>query len=823
MNAQTGFWFPSMKIGEIVRALEEWGLRVSDDQIQKPTGDIVQAIYVLFVQQVTGITPEALEQPVNRAIAVIEEHPELYTNSLNLNLVLHHVQRLAHAARVQDLSMRDLILPEPERTRNILSAIINFIKFAEERGSFLKKLRDQSTSALAERERMEQSVTELKQKIAEVKKQREADEPRCRALREENAQIGKVIIAIQNAKAEVSKEVDARKKDKSILSRQRENIVRDIELVTTSINSTRSRIVQSPDRIKKHISEMGLMAQDERMIIAAADAKSRELKIKLDALNVFEQDMKKLIDDLRMIQSESIQVDNIQHKLTTFRDELDRKLIMREQLLGRADRAKRQMRNAEDKLVRAQQHAEDRRGKSEEEIARLKRDYEEMSEERRENDKQVEETKQDANELERKVRPVLINCLFASLMFATDARALKEERDRIKRASDRILELATPDSYLSRRSAFDVRNDEDVSSATPRWGDMRGDSKWKANNSMIAGAGGGLVASVATCPLDVVKTKLQAQRARHGDTAYKGVLSTVKHIVKIDGLRGLYRGLGPTILGYLPTWAIYFAVYDGIKTRFGESPLGSTSSTPKESHASSIYPAAQAKGYQPTIREHPWSLHILSAMTAGATSTICTNPLWVIKTRFMTQPSHEGRYRNTLDAFLTIYRTEGFSAFYRGLFPSLLGITHVAVQFPLYEKLKFWAQSDSSIPLTNSQILGCSGVAKMCASLATYPHEVVRTRLQTQRRLLASSANKLPPTSAARGAGDAAASPAAAKGQQVRHDGLIHTTKKIVRKEGWRGLYKGLSVNLVRTVPNSAVTMLTYELLMRHLSSRGES
>lgn len=65
--------------------------------------------------------------------------------------------------------MRDLALPESERTRNILSAIINFIKFAEERGTFLKKLRDQSTSALSERERTEQQVAELKQKIAEIK------------------------------------------------------------------------------------------------------------------------------------------------------------------------------------------------------------------------------------------------------------------------------------------------------------------------------------------------------------------------------------------------------------------------------------------------------------------------------------------------------------------------------------------------------------------------------------------------------------------------------------------------------------------------------
>lgn len=163
-----------------------------------------------------------------------------------------------------------------------------------------------------------------------------------------------------------------------------------------------------------------------------------------------------------------------------------------------------------------------------------------------------------------------------------------------------------------------------------------------------AGAGGGLVASIATCPLDVVKTKLQAQRAVLGQPDYQGVLGKhaskhnllsltrpllwsdiVKTTLRHDGIRGMYRGLGPTILGYLPTWAIYFAVYDGIKRRFGEPPLGEPVSSGR------IYPAAQPKGYQPVMRDHPWTLHILSAMIAGATSTTCTNPLWVIKTRFM--------------------------------------------------------------------------------------------------------------------------------------------------------------------------------------------
>lgn len=214
--------------------------------------------------------------------------------------------------------------------------------------------------------------------------------------------------------------------------------------------------------------------------------------------------------------------------------------------------------------------------------------------------------------------------------------------------------------------------------------------------------------------------------------------------------------------------------------------------------------------------------------------------------RSQTQPFEEKRYRHTLDAVLTIYRTEGWRAFFRGLLPSLLGILHVGVQFPLYEQLKTVARESlvhvcqrhvltscrpgrhSSEDLTPKQFLACSAASKMVASITTYPHEVVRTRLQTQKRIV---------NNALRGE-ELPAHPRA---------GVIKTATDIVRHEGWRGLYRGLSVNLVRTVPNSAVTMLTcvhhstvplfcgpgltastqrrYEMLMRYLEgrSRGSS
>ena len=103
-----------------------------------------------------------------------------------MSLVLYHVwvnliirnaklftrkysQQIAHNAQSHNFSIRDLVYPEPERTRNILSAIINLIKFAEERDGFIKKLREQSVSAQMEREQTLQKIDELKEKIAEIK------------------------------------------------------------------------------------------------------------------------------------------------------------------------------------------------------------------------------------------------------------------------------------------------------------------------------------------------------------------------------------------------------------------------------------------------------------------------------------------------------------------------------------------------------------------------------------------------------------------------------------------------------------------------------
>ena len=122
--------------------------------------------------------------------------------------------------------------------------------------------------------------------------------------------------------------------------------------------------------------------------------------------------------------------------------------------------------------------------------------------------------------------------------------------------------------------------ESDISQQLPRWSmplarlevlSLKFPNIWI---NSACGAMAGVASGVVTCPLDVIKTKLQAQggfRSAHGRrppssrAIYQGMLGTARVIWAEDGLRGMYRGLGPMLLGYLPTWAVYMSVYEKSK------------------------------------------------------------------------------------------------------------------------------------------------------------------------------------------------------------------------------------------------------------------
>lgn len=189
----------------------------------------------------------------------------------------------------------------------------------------------------------------------------------------------------------------------------------------------------------------------------------------------------------------------------------------------------------------------------------------------------------------------------------------------------------------------------------------------------------------------------------------------------------------------------------------------------------------------------------------------------------MYQSHVSGNYKSALEIVRKIYYNEGISSFYSGLTPALLGVSHLAIQFPLYEQIKrsltgtglgCW---DEEGTLQVPGILVASSLSKMCAGAATYPHEVIRTRLQTQRRTdlpdsLGGKPGYVPHSIGLRGdsSGLRGTPP-------LRYRGVINTSKTILREEGWRALYAGMGTSMTRAIPASITTMLVYETMAQLL------
>ncbi|KAM3349138.1 hypothetical protein ACQJBY_022338 [Aegilops geniculata] len=306
-------------------------------------------------------------------------------------------------------------------------------------------------------------------------------------------------------------------------------------------------------------------------------------------------------------------------------------------------------------------------------------------------------------------------------------------------------------------------------------GRSRGGARVKVREAVcnaVAGGSAGVISATVLCPLDVLKTRLQVYGLPSNlspGTALPGriILSGLQHILKTEGLPGLYRGLSPTIVALYPTWAVTFSVYNYVR---------------------GLLRSQDAKNGELSIQEN-----ILAASCAGIATAVATNPLWVVKTRLQTQGMRPGvvPYTSILSALRRIAAEEGLRGLYSGLLPSLAGVTHVAIQFPVYEKAKLYiAKRDNTTvdKLGPGQVAICSSGSKIAASLITYPHEVVRSKLQEQGRV---------PHGA------------------IRYIGVTDCIKQVLQKEGITGFYRGCATNLLRTTPNAVITFTSYEMINR--------
>ncbi len=319
--------------------------------------------------------------------------------------------------------------------------------------------------------------------------------------------------------------------------------------------------------------------------------------------------------------------------------------------------------------------------------------------------------------------------------------------------------------------------------------------------SLLAGFGSGTLSSIACAPLDLIRTRMQVMgdlkqknntkncMVKTSSTRYNvGIVRGLKDIIEAEGIRGCFRGLAPTLMTVPTFWGLYFPLYEVMKKDLSRRGIGRSSDNYDNSNDTEMT----------KVERVPPLVHMTAAILSGAVADFFCNPMFIVRTRMQTEvlhymemPLEDRKPHGIIKTVMRLYREGGLPIFWRGFTASLLGLSHVAIQFPTYEFFKAEARERSE---TNEEsaldLLLASGFSKMVATSLTYPHEVVRSRMMDHR------------------------------GSSEEQQSLRQTFLRIVRNEGFGALYTGIHVSLVRVVPNCCITFMTYEMILRWTKSK---
>ncbi|KAG8715826.1 carnitine transporter [Ceratobasidium sp. 423] len=273
--------------------------------------------------------------------------------------------------------------------------------------------------------------------------------------------------------------------------------------------------------------------------------------------------------------------------------------------------------------------------------------------------------------------------------------------------------------------------------------------------SFLSGGVGGVSAVLVGHPFDLTKTRLQTAPAG----AYTGALDVVKKTLARDGVKGMYRGMGPPLAGVTPIFAISFWAYDlGKKIVYSVTP-------DRKSQTLSLGELAFAGFF------------------SAIPTTLVAGPAERVKVLLQVQgQGGQSKYKGPVDVVRQLYREGGLRSIFRGTAATLArdgpGSAAYFVAYEVAKKRLTPAGSDPS-QLNLSAVVLAGGLAGVAMWSVAIPPDVIKSRLQSA--------------------------------PSGTYAGFIDCTRKTIAKDGVKALWKGFGPAMARAFPANAATFLGVE------------
>lgn len=254
----------------------------------------------------------------------------------------------------------------------------------------------------------------------------------------------------------------------------------------------------------------------------------------------------------------------------------------------------------------------------------------------------------------------------------------------------------------------------------------------------LAGACAGAFALLCIYPFDTYKTRRQINDTKFLD------------IIRQEGLLSMYVGVGVGMVSYSMNQFVFYYVYSWIK---------------------GTYSRLTGKHITSNIK-----LSLLTGFIAGCVTQLCTLPLNTLHTRL--QAPRETKVPTTWEMIQIMYNENGLTGFWAGLQSALVLSVNPSITFLLFEQMK--RKLESMVKLNTMHIFCLGALAKVGATIITFPLVLAKTRLQsvTQRDRELGRAYK----------------------------GLLDFIMQTWKREGVLGLFKGMQAKCLQVALTAAVS-----------------
>lgn len=277
-----------------------------------------------------------------------------------------------------------------------------------------------------------------------------------------------------------------------------------------------------------------------------------------------------------------------------------------------------------------------------------------------------------------------------------------------------------------------------------------------------AGAAAAMVANLLVYPLDLAKTRLQVQSKSDHVDQYKSTWDVISRVYKQNGLKGLYAGLGGTLLGVASTNFAYFYWYSLVRGAYVKKIASEQLTTATELALGAI---------------------------AGALAQIFTIPVAVVTTRQQTTDDEEG----LIGTAKQVVAEDGLAGLWRGLKASLILVVNPSITYGSSSRLRSLLFGDKpSLSVQENFLLGA--LSKSMATITTQPMIVAKVMQQSSEKV--KEGQELKPT-------------------HHHHKVVINSFSEalvyLYKTEGIKGLFKGLGPQLVKGILVQGILLATKE------------